>query len=94
MASTAKADPKDRTINIRLSRHDADLIDQAAAIRKTSRSDFMLDVARREAEDVLFDRNVFLLDEDAFDAYVAAIEKPAPPTSALRELMRAPAPWE
>ncbi len=94
MAPTGNVETKDRTINIRLSSSDAELIDQAAAIRNTSRSDFMLEVARREAEDVLFDRNVFLLSEDAFDAYVAAIETPAAPTAALRELMRTPAPWE
>lgn len=94
MALTRNTKTKDRTINIRLSNRDAELIDQAAAIRNTSRSDFMLDVARREAEDVLFDRNVFFMDEDAFDAYVSAIETPAAPSTALRELLRTPAPWE
>lgn len=94
MVLTGNAETKDRTINIRLSSRDVDLIDQAAAIQKKSRSDFMLEVARSEAEDVLFDRNIFLLDDEAFDAYVAAIEFPVAPTAALRELMRTPAPWE
>ncbi len=87
-------DTKDRNINIRASGNQVQLIDRAAALRRTSRSDFMLDAATRMAEDVLLDSSVFTMPADEWDAYLATIESPPAPTAALRSLLRKPAPWD
>ena len=57
---------RDININIRAQRNQRDLIDQAARILGKTRSDFMLETACREAEDVLLDQRVFVLDAEAF----------------------------
>jgi uncharacterized protein (DUF1778 family) len=54
----------------------------------------MVEAARREAESVLLDRCYFTLDEKAFAAFTAALEKPPADNRRLRRLLRTPAPWE
>ncbi|MGH2562132.1 MAG: DUF1778 domain-containing protein [Thermomicrobiales bacterium] len=85
---------RDQAINIRASRRQRDLIDQAAQSLSKSRSDFMLDAACREAEDVLLDRVFFRLDPEAFDRFNAMLDDPPAPSAELRRLMLTTAPWE
>ncbi len=84
---------RDQTINIRISKSQRDLIDQAAELREVSRSEFMLDAAYREAENVLLDRVFFALEPEAFDAFQAMLEEPFEPSPALHALLHRKAPW-
>jgi uncharacterized protein (DUF1778 family) len=54
------------TISIRAKAGQRDLIDQAADRLGRSRSDFMLEAACRQAEDVLLDQTYFALDARSF----------------------------
>jgi len=95
MAQTAeRTETRDQAINIRASRRQRDLIDRAAQLRGKSRSEFMLEVACREAENTLLDRTLFLLDDEAFDKFQAMLDNPPPPTDALRKLLLRKARWE
>lgn len=85
---------RDRAITIRASRRQRDLIDRAAAALGKSRSDFMLESACREAEQVLLDRTFFRLDADAFARFQALLDQPPPPSPAVRGLLSREAPWE
>ena len=85
---------RDQTISIRVSRRQRDVIDQAALALGKSRSDFMVESAYREAEQVLLDRTVFTLDEQAFEEFEALLDAPPAPTEALRKLLTSKAPWE
>ena len=82
------------TINLRASVHVRDLIDRAAALLGQNRSEFMLDSARRRAEDVLLDQNLFSLNEDQFQAFLNLLDEPPKPTEELKELLATKAPWE
>lgn len=82
------------TINIRAKARQRDLIDQAAEYLGRSRSDFMLEVSYREAEDVLLDRAFFTVDAVTFKGLQDMIAKPLPPTDRLRQLLKTKAPWE
>jgi len=81
------------SINIRAKARQRDLIDQAAARLGRSRSDFMLEVACREAEDVLLDQAFFTVDEGTFAKFQALLDLPLPPTDKLRRLLKTKAPW-
>jgi uncharacterized protein (DUF1778 family) len=85
---------RDATVNLRLQASARDLIDRAATALGKSRTEFMVEAARREAESVLLDRCYFTLDEKAFAAFTAALEKPPADNRRLRRLLRTPAPWE
>lgn len=81
-------------INIRAKARQRDLIDQAAERLGRSRSDFMLEAACREAEDVLLDQTFFTVDAGTFAQCQALLDKPLPPTDKLRRLLKTKSPWE
>jgi uncharacterized protein (DUF1778 family) len=85
---------RNQAINIRASRQQRNLIDQAARILGKSRSEFMLDVAYREATNVLLDQTVFFLDDEAFDQFQKMLDNPPPPSDALRKLLLRKPRWE
>jgi uncharacterized protein (DUF1778 family) len=82
------------SISIRAKEHQRDLIDQAAERLGRSRSDFMLDVSCREAEDILLNQAFFLVDAHTFEKLQALLDRPLPPTDKLRRLLKAKAPWD
>lgn len=82
------------TISIRAKAGQRDLIDQAADRLGRSRSDFMLEAACRQAEDVLLDQTYFALDAKGYAAFQALLDTPPAPTDRLRRTLKAVAPWE
>jgi uncharacterized protein (DUF1778 family) len=89
-----KSTRSDVSINIRAQKRQRDLIDQAAERLGRSRSEFMLAAACREAEDVLLDQSVFLLDAGTFERLHRLLDKPLPATAKLRRLIETKPPWE
>ncbi|MBX3071654.1 MAG: DUF1778 domain-containing protein [Thermomicrobiales bacterium] len=85
---------RDQAINIRVSRRQRDVIDRAAQALGKSRSDFMIETAFREAENVLVGQTLFLLDDDAFTAFNDLLDNPPSPSESLRQLMHTSPPWE
>jgi len=81
-------------INLRALDSQRNLIDRAAALLGKNRSDFMLEAACREAENVMLDQRLFHLDKANFDAFNRALEAPVKDNPALRKLMTQKAPWE
>ena len=83
------------SISMRISRRTLDLIDDAACIAGKSRTEFVLDCARRHAIDVLLDQRLFVLDDDRHDAFMRALDDPPLPSARLKQLMRSDkAPWD
>jgi uncharacterized protein (DUF1778 family) len=79
------------SINLRIEARTRQLIDDAAAALGKTRTEFMVESARREAVDVLADRRLFALDAERYDAFLRALENPPPPGPKLRALIaRAP----
>ena len=81
-------------INLRALDSQRSLIDRAAALLGKNRSDFMLETACREAENVLLDQRLFLLDQANFDAFNQALDAPVKDNPVLRKLMARKSPWE
>lgn len=82
------------SINIRAKTCQRDLIDQAAERLGRSRSDFMLEAACRQAEDVLLDQAFFAVDASTFKKLQALLDRPLPATDKLRRLLKTKAPWD
>jgi len=85
---------KTAPINMRVEPGQRALLTKAAAILNKDRIAFILDVACREAENVLLNQRLFQLDDDAFAAFTAALEAPAPANEKLESLLTSPSPWE
>jgi len=85
---------REASINIRAMRSQRDLIDRAAAVRNKTRSDFMLEAACQEAENVLLDRRLFHLNDEDYDAFVLAMKEPLSANPTLQKLLAKKAPWE
>lgn len=81
-------------VNLRLQPGARELIDRAAAALGKSRTEFMVEAARREAEAVLLDRCFFGIGDEAFAKFVAALNKRPADNPRLRKLLRTAAPWE
>ncbi len=92
-AKTRRKSPP-RNINLRVKPHARFLIDRACAITDKSITDFVLDAACREAEDVLLDRRLFHLDESAYRAFVHALDAPTQRNPELKKLLNRKPLWE
>lgn len=93
-ASLVRGQKRDTTINVRLSARTRDLIDTAAEISGKTRSEFILESARQQATDVLLDQRLFSLEEEAYAAFVKALDDAPAPPERLRRLFADKAPWE
>jgi uncharacterized protein (DUF1778 family) len=85
---------KDDVIQIRASAETKAILSRAAALRGQKLSEFMLDSARRQAEDALLDQRNFFLEPEAYAAFLALLDAPAKPDARLAEMMSRKAPWE
>ncbi|WP_238738585.1 type II toxin-antitoxin system TacA family antitoxin [Klebsiella pneumoniae] len=83
-------------MNIRAKTSQRDLIDMAASLVSKSRTDFMLEVACREAQDILLDQRLFLLNDNQFEAFIEELDAPITPERQARidNLMNRKSPWE
>ena len=85
---------KRETLNLRIKPEERGLIDRAAASQGKTRTDFVLEAARRAAEDALVDRIVLTVSPRAYADFLARLDAPPQPNERLRRTMRKPAPWE
>lgn len=81
-------------MNIRLTSEMRDIIDSAAQATGKTRSEFVLDIVRKCAIDVLLDQRLFSLDPKNFDAFLATLDAPPPDNAALKAAFNRKAPWE
>ena len=85
---------RNASINLRVHGQQRDLIDRAVKVLGKSRSDFMLEAACKEAENVLLDRRYFALDPEEFDRFLAALDEAPADNDRLRRTLTSPPPWE
>lgn len=85
---------EDVVFNIRAKSNMRDLIDSAAKKLGKNRSEFMLDVAMREAQNVILDQAFFALESDAFDKVQAMLDAPPRANDKLKSLFAKKSPWE
>lgn len=90
----AQSETRTAPINLRALDSQRNLIDKAATLLGKNRSDFMLEAACREAENILLDQRLLMLNEADFDTFTALLDAPVKDNSSLRKLMSHKTPWE
>ena len=79
---------RDAVINVRLSTTSRDLIDRAAAVVGKTRSEFILESARKHAIDVLLDQRLFSLNTEQFEQFLRVLDQPPEPNAELEATAR------
>lgn len=80
-------------VNLRIRDDVRALIDRAAKSHGKSRSDFMIDAARRAAEEALLDQTLVRVDQETYAHFLAVLDQP-PSGEGFERLMRASKPWQ
>ena len=93
MASKNVTDTHKHAVNLKVRDDIRGLIDRAAKAHGKTRSDFMIDAARRAAEDALLDQTLVQVDHDSYKHYLAVLDQP-PSGEGFERLMNAPRPWQ
>jgi uncharacterized protein (DUF1778 family) len=81
-----------RPVNLRIQEDIRQLIDRAAHSLRKSRSDFMIDAARRAAEDTLLDQTFVRVDSETYNDFLTIFDT-HPSSAAAQKLLNAPKPW-
>lgn len=89
----AKNDPLTRAVNLRVRDEIRTLIDRAAQSQGKSRSEFMIDAARRAAEEALLDQTLVRVDPDTYAHFLKVLDHP-PADPGYKRLMKAAKPWK
>jgi uncharacterized protein (DUF1778 family) len=94
MTSTSTTKTRRETLNLRIPAAERNLIDRAAESAGKTRTDFILEAARRAAEEALLDRALLVVSPEAYRDFLKRLDRPAQPTDRLRRTMRGKAPWQ
>jgi uncharacterized protein (DUF1778 family) len=84
---------KDDVIQIRASAETKAVLNRAAALRGQKLSEFMLDSARRQAEEAILDQRIFFLDAKAHEKFLALLDSPTRRNRGLKALMARKPAW-
>ena len=88
--SQAGRQAREERVYFRATSRQRRIIEQAAEATGKTVTSFVLQAACLEAERALVDRRLFLLDEDAWERFTEALDRPAQDRPRLRELLRTP----
>lgn len=81
---------KDERLHLRVDPEQKALLEAASHAAGDTLSGFVLRAATEAAADVLADRRVFVLEEQAWQVFDQALSRPAAEVPGLRELLTAP----
>lgn len=81
---------KEDRINFRVSAAQKALISRAAALKKTSVTNFIVDTACEAAQEMLAEQRHFELTEEQWNAFCAALDAPPKEIPQLRMLLEKP----
>jgi uncharacterized protein (DUF1778 family) len=85
---------KDDVIQIRASAEAKAMLNRAAALRGQKLSEFMLDSARRQAEDTILDQRTFFLDAVVHARFLALLDAPPKSSAKARARLNRKPPWQ
>jgi uncharacterized protein (DUF1778 family) len=83
---------KTKRVNLRVAERDDDLFRRAAGFAEQSLSEFLVASGRERAERLLADRTRFVLSDQQWAAFNAALDRPARARPEVVELLRRPRP--
>jgi uncharacterized protein (DUF1778 family) len=92
MAATTES--RSERVDLRMTPSAKQVLQQAAAAAHKTLTEFLLDSGMHAAHDTLADRRVFVLDEQQWDDFTAALNAPPADNPRLRALLARKPAWE
>lgn len=81
---------KNERLNVRVTTRQREVIEQAARASAKPVSAFIMDAAYADAQRVLSEQRLFLLDAERWERFIEALDRPVAEKPRLRKLMRTP----
>ncbi|MEL7010075.1 MAG: DUF1778 domain-containing protein [Cyanobacteria bacterium J06648_1] len=94
MTKSAKKHKSSETLNLRISPAQRELIDTAAGVCGKTRTSFILDSVSQAAENLLSERNIFILSEEQWAEFDRVLDAAPQDNSKLAKMLDKKAPWE
>jgi uncharacterized protein (DUF1778 family) len=85
---------KDEVIQIRATAEAKAMLNRAASLRGQKLSEFMLESARRRAEDTILDQRTFFLDDTSHARFLTLLDAPPKPHAGARRRLTRKPPWQ
>jgi uncharacterized protein (DUF1778 family) len=88
------AESRSERVDLRMTPAAKRTLMQAATVANKTLTEFLLDSGLHAAVDTLADRRTFVLDDERWQAFVAALDAPPADSPGLRELLQRKPAWE
>lgn len=85
---------RNKQINVRATEEERAVIDYAASLVNKNRTDFIIERAVHEAQNIILDQRVFVLDDTRYQAFIEQLEAPVQNTEGRQRLMDARPEWK
>ena len=82
------------TLNMRIKPDDRALFDWAAKVQGKTRTEFVIEAARKAAEEALLDRALVQVSPEAHAEFLARLDAPPESNERLKRTMQTRSPWE
>lgn len=94
MQTTPRKSTRNKQINVRASKEERAVIDYAASLVNKNRTDFIIEKAVHEAQNIILDQRVFVLDDARYQAFIEQLEAPVQNIEGRQRLMDVKPEWE
>ncbi|MCE9872289.1 DUF1778 domain-containing protein [Hafnia alvei] len=94
MQTTPRKSTRNKQINVRASEEERAVIDYAASLVNKNRTDFIIEKAVHEAQNIILDQRVFVLDDARYQAFIEQLEAPVQNIEGRQRLKDVKPEWE
>lgn len=94
MQNAVRKHTRDKQINVRATEEERAVIDYAASLVNKNRTDFIIEKAVHEAQNIILDQRVFVLDDARYQAFIEQLESPVQNVEGRKRLMDAVPEWK
>ncbi len=94
MQNIIRKPTRDKQINVRATEEERAVIDYAASLVNKNRTDFIIEKAVHEAQNIILDQRVFVLDDARYQAFIEQLEAPVQNVEGRKRLMDVQPEWK
>ena len=94
MQTPVRKSVRDKQINIRATDEERAVIDYAASLVNKNRTDFIIERAVHEAQNIILDQRVFVLDDARYQAFIRQLEAPVQNVEGRQRLIDVKPEWK